>query len=174
MRDAVLLPNMKPLVQRMRNFLRCRMLRPLLRLLRRGVSPKRLAWSLAVAMVVGVNPFLGLTTVAMLLLAWTFGLNHVASQIGIHTVAPLQWLLFLPFIRAGMLIFRADAMPLSKGEIAHMSHRHPIELVRLLWQWEWHALVVWALFAALVAPLLARQIRRMLVVSMRRHRDLMV
>ena len=158
----------------MRNFLRCRMLRPLLRLLRRGVSPKRLAWSLAVAMVVGVNPFLGLTTVVMLLLAWTFGLNHVASQIGIHTVAPLQWLLFLPFIRAGMLIFRADAMPLSKGEIAHMSHRHPIALVRLLWQWEWHALVVWALFAALLVPLLARQIRRMLVVSMRRHRDLMV
>jgi len=91
----------KTLGQRIRGFLRCRILRPLLRLLKRGVSPKRLAWSLAVAFLVGVNPFLGLTTVTMLLLAWIFNLNQVATQIGIHVVAPLQWLLFLPFIHEG-------------------------------------------------------------------------
>ncbi len=124
-------------------------------------------------MVVGVNPFLGVTTIAMILLAWVFRLNHVATQIGIHLVAPLQWLLFLPFIHAGIVLFRSHRLPLSKADILHLSHRHPLQLIHLLWQWEWHALVIWAVFAALVAPFLALQIRRMLVVSMRRHRDLM-
>ena len=167
-------PRMKTIAQRIRNVLRCRILRPLLRLLKRGVSPKRLAWSLAVALVVGVNPFLGMTTVSMLLLAWLFGLNHVATQIGIHVVAPLQWLLFLPFIHAGIVVFRAHRLPMSKADILHLSHRHPLQLIHLLWQWEWHGLVIWAVFAALVAPVIALQIRRMLVLSMRRHKDLLV
>ncbi len=157
----------------MRRFLRCQVLRPLLRLLRRGVSPRRLAWSLTVGLLVGVNPLLGFTTVAMLLLAWLFRLNHVATQIGIHVVAPLQWLLFLPFIHAGVVLFRAGSLPLSRAAILHLSHRHPLQLVHLLWQWEWHALIIWFFLAALLAPLMAVQIRRLLVLSLRRHKDLL-
>lgn len=164
---------MDTLAHKTRTFLRCRILRPLLRLLKRGVSPRRLAWSLAIAAVVGINPFLGMTTVSMLLLAWAFRLNHVATQIGIHAVAPLQWLLFLPFINAGIIIFRAHKLPMSRAAILHLSHRHPLQLIHLLWQWEWHALVVWLVCAALVAPLIAVQIRKMLVLSLRRHKDLL-
>ena len=148
-------------------------MRPLLRLLKNGVSPRRLAWSLAIALVVGVNPFLGITTLCMFFLAWVFRLNHLATQIGIHLVAPLQWLLFLPFVNAGIAVFHSRRLPMDRAAIIHLSHRHPVQLLRLLWQWEWHALVVWSLFAAVAAPLLAMQIRRGLVVSMRRHRDLM-
>lgn len=160
--------------QAIKNFARCRVLRPLLRLLKNGVSPRRLAWSLAVALVVGVNPFLGATTVCMLFLAWAFKLNHLATQIGIHLVAPLQWLLFLPFINAGIAVFHSHRLPMDRADILHLSHRHPVQLARLLWQWEWHALIIWAIFAAAIAPLLAIQIRRVLVLSMRRHRDLML
>ncbi len=169
-----LLPEVKTPAHHVRNFLRCRVLRPLLRLLKHGVSPKRLAWSLAVAVVIGVNPFLGVTTLCMLFLAWLFRLNHVATQIGIHVVAPLQWLLFLPFIDAGIRIFGSRRLPMTRKEILHLSHRHPLQLIHLLWQWEWHALVVWAAFAVVVTPLIAMQIRRLLVVSLRRHRDLVL
>ncbi len=165
---------MASLANRLRNSFRCRILRPLLRLLKRGASPKRLAWSLAIALVIGINPFLGLTTVTMILLAWIFRLNQVATQIGIHIVAPLQLLLFIPFIHAGILVFHANGLPLTRADIMHLSHRHPFQLIHLLWQWEWHALIVWALFAAALAPILARQIRRSLVLSMRRHKDLLV
>ena len=165
---------MKTVAERCRNFFRCNVLRPLLRLLRRGVSPKRLAWSLAIALLVGVNPFIGMTTVCMLLLAWIFRLNHVATQIGIHVVAPLQWLLFIPFVHAGIVLFRAHRLPLTKAEIMHLSHRHPLQLVHLLWQWEWHALVIWGVCALVLARPVAVWIRRGLVLSMRRHRDLMV
>jgi uncharacterized protein (DUF2062 family) len=110
----------------------------------------------------------------MLLLAWVFRLNHVATQIGIHVVSPLQWLLFVPFIHVGILVFRARRLTLSKAEILRLSHHHPVRLVHLLWQWEWHALVIWAVFAALLAPVIAIQLRRMLILSLRRHRDLLL
>lgn len=162
----------KTLGEQTRTFVHCKILRPLLRLIKRGVPPRRLAWSLAIAVVVGINPFLGLTTITMLLLAWIFRLNHVATQIGIHTVAPLQWVLFIPFIRAGNLLFRTGRLPLSKAAILHLSKRHPLQLIHILWQWEWHALIVWAVVAALLAPVIAAQLRKMLVLSLRRHKAL--
>ncbi|GAC1415413.1 MAG: hypothetical protein NVSMB62_02980 [Acidobacteriaceae bacterium] len=121
-----------------------------------------------------MNPFLGMTTVSMLMLAWIFELNHVATQIGIHAVAPLQWLLFLPFIHGGIVVFCAQKLPLSRAAILQLSQRHPLQLIHLLWQWEWHALVIWAAFAVVAAPFIALQIRRLLVLSLRQHKDLLV
>jgi uncharacterized protein (DUF2062 family) len=176
MSDQILPRPLSPtvgLVASARGVLRCRVFLPLLRLLKNGVTPERLGWSLAIALVVGVNPLLGTTTVLMLLLAWMFGLNQVASQIGIHLMWPVQWLLFLPFVNAGIFVFRTSRLPMTKAEIFHLSHKHPLMLIHVLWQWEWHALVVWAVFAVCAAPLLASCIRRMLVHSMRHHADLL-
>jgi hypothetical protein len=155
-----------------REFFRCRILRPLLRQLRGGVTPRRLAWSLALGVVIGINPSVGLTTLAVLLLAWTFGLNQVASQIGAHAVTPLHLLLFLPFIELGVHLFHTRRLPLSRQQIEHLSH-HPMRLFRDIWQWEWHALVVWGLVAAIAMPLLAMYLRRGLVLLMRRNKTLM-
>ncbi len=152
----------------LREFVRCRMLHPLLRLLRGGVTPRRLAWSLALGMVIGINPSMGLTTLAVVMLAWTLGLNQVASQIGAHAVAPLHLLLFVPFIELGVHLFHTRRLPLTRQQIEHLGH-HPLRLFHAIWQWEWHALIVWGVVAAVVMPLLALYIRRALVMLMRRH-----
>ncbi len=154
-----------------REFLRCRILRPVLRLLRGGVTPRRMAWSLALGMVVGINPSVGVTTVLVILIAWAFGLNKVASQIGSHVVSPLHLLLFLPFIEAGVYLFHTRHLPLDRHQIEHLSH-HPLRLFHAIWQWEWHALVVWGVFAAVIMPLLAMYLRRVLVMLLRHHRAL--
>ncbi len=160
------------LPERVREFLRCHVLRPLLRLLRGGVTPKRLAWSLALGMAIGINPTVGLTTVLVVLLAWIFGLNQLASQIGMHVVAPLHLLLFVPFLQLGVYVFRTRHLPLTAVEIKHMSH-HPLHMVRALWLWQWHALIVWGILAVVLTPLLAIYLRRALVVMIRRHRTLL-
>lgn len=122
-------------------------------------------------MVIGINPSVGLTTVVVVMLAWTLGLNQVASQIGAHAVAPIHLLLFVPFIELGVHLFHTRRLPLSRQQIEHLSH-HPWRLIRDIWQWEWHALIVWGLVAAVTMPLLALYIRRVLVMLMRRHRTL--
>ena len=154
-----------------REFFRCHLLRPLLRQLRGGVTPRRLAWSLALGIVLGINPSVGLTTFLVILLAWTFGLNQVASQIGAHAMTPFHLLLFVPFIELGVHLFHTRRLPMTRRQIEHLS-RHPLRLIHEIWQWEWHALIVWAVAAAILMPLLAKYIRRGLVLLMRRHRTL--
>ena len=155
----------------LREFLRCRVLRPLLRQMRGGASPRRIAWSLALGMVIGINPSVGLTTLLVIMLAWTFGLNQIASQIGTHVVAPLHLLLFIPFIQLGVYLFHTHRLPLTRRQIEHLSH-HPFRLFSDIWQWEWHALIIWGVVAAVAMPLLAHYIRRGLIVLMRRHKTL--
>jgi uncharacterized protein (DUF2062 family) len=155
-----------------REFARCNILHPLLRQLRDGVTPRRLAWSLALGIVIGINPSVGITTLLVVALAWVFGLNQIASQVGTHVVTPLHLLLFIPFINLGVHLFHTRRLPLDRRQLEHLSH-HPWFLVREIWQWEWHALVVWGLVAAVMMPLLAVYIRRTLVLFMRRHRNLL-
>jgi len=154
-----------------REFSRCRILRPLLRQLRGGVTPRRLAWSLALGVVIGINPSVGITTILVVMFAWVFGLNQVASQVGAHAVTPLHLLLFIPFIQLGVHLFHTRRLPLDRKQIEHLSH-HPLRLIHEIWQWEWHALIVWGIVAAILMPLLAMYIRRAVVLLMRRHRTL--
>lgn len=134
--------------------IRRRLYDPLLQLLRYGATPEKLAWSLAVGLVIGVNPLLGSTTVLALAAASALRLNLVASQVGNHLVYPLELLLFPLFIRLGNLLFRTPGLPLSFKAIAESVKRHPWETTKLLWRWEWHAMVVWAAFATVAVPLL--------------------
>ena len=157
--------------QSIREWFRCHVLRPLLRALRGGVTPRRLAWSLALGMMVGINPSVGLTTLIVVLAAWVFGLSKFASLVGAHMVTPVHLLLFIPFIDLGVHLFHTRKLPMDRRQLEHLSH-HPLQLIHDIWQWEWHALIVWALVAAIAMPLLAVYLRRALVLLLRKHRTL--
>ncbi|SNS36790.1 hypothetical protein SAMN05421770_101681 [Granulicella rosea] len=136
-------------------FARDRILTPLTNLLKTGATPQSLAWSLAIGCVIGVNPLLGSTTVVCLVVAFVFRLNLIASQIANHIVYPLELALFYVFIRIGDRIFHTGKMPLDRHEMLRGVRMHPWETTKLLWSWEWHALIVWAVFAVVAAPLIA-------------------
>jgi uncharacterized protein (DUF2062 family) len=112
-----------------------------LRMLRHGASPRRLAWTLAVGIVIGVNPIIGSSTLAALAMAHLFKLSHTAAQIGVQSAYPLHLLLLLPFLHAGSWLFRTATLPMQVAEMLAMMREHPLQIVRLLWTWEWHALV---------------------------------
>lgn len=140
-----------------------RLVLPILALLRMGATPQRLAWSIGVGVVIGLNPLVGTTTVLCLAFAFAFRLNIVAVQIANHAMFPLEVALVLPFIRLGSWIFRTSAMPLSGTVFLARARTSPIALVRLVWIWEWHALLVWLLFAVIAAPLIALSLTPILV-----------
>lgn len=123
-------------------------------------------------MTVGINPSVGLTTLFVFLVAWAFGLSKLASVIGTHVVAPLHLLLFIPFIQLGVHLFHTRKLPLNRQQLEHLSH-HPLRLFHAIWQWEWHALIIWGLLAAVVMPLTAFYLRRALVLLLRRHKMLL-
>jgi uncharacterized protein (DUF2062 family) len=128
---------------------------PILALLRMGATPQRLAWSIAAGLMIGINPLIGTTTVLCLAVAFLFRLNPVASQVANHAMFPMELMLVIPFIRLGAFVFHTPAMPLSPGLFLLAVRRTPVALTRALWQWEWHAFLVWAVIALLAVPLVA-------------------
>ncbi|NYF52653.1 DUF2062 domain-containing protein [Tunturiibacter gelidoferens] len=128
---------------------------PVLALLRMGASPEKLAWSLAVGLLIGINPILGSTTVLCLAVAFLLRLNIAASQLGNHIVYPLEIVLVIPFIRLASRVFHTAPMPLSANELLHAARERPLALSCQLWLWEWHAFILWAIFAAIAIPVIA-------------------
>jgi len=145
-----------------------RIVLPILALLRMGATPERLAWSLAVGMVVGVNPLLGSTTLLALGLAAAFRLNLVASQLGNHAMYPLELAMFPVFVKLGSVLFRTARLPWDGKQLWIAARAHPWNTTRVLWQWEWHALVVWGVFAAVAIPAIALGMRPVLAHMQRR------
>lgn len=139
-----------------------RTIQPILALLRVGASPERLAWSIAAGLVIGINPLLGSTTVLCLAVATIFRLNVAASQVANHAIYPLEVLLFVPFLQVGSRVFHIAPLPLTPAAIMEEAKRYPLDLLRELWRWEWHALVVWAVLALVAAPLIALAITPLL------------
>ncbi len=128
---------------------------PVLALLRLGNSPERLAWSIAAGALIGINPVLGSTTVLCLAAAFLFQLNIPASQIGTHVMYPLELALLLPFLHVGTRLFGTAPLAMSHRVMLNEARHSPINLLRQIWMWEWHALIVWAVFAAIALPTLA-------------------
>src|SRR3984885_5001967 len=98
------------------------LLEPLLALLRQGISPQRLALCVAIAVVVGNIPILGVSTILCTFIALVFRLNLPAIQLVQASMAPTQILLIIPFVRLGGLILNAPPQAISiKEGLALMS-----------------------------------------------------
>jgi uncharacterized protein (DUF2062 family) len=153
---------------RKEGFFRRRMARPIVELLRQGVTPEKMALSLALGVALGVFPVLGTTTALCALAAFVWRLNLPAIQIVNYFVYPLQIALLIPFFRLGEKLFGAPHLPLSVPQILAAVHASFWGATRFLWTTTWHAMVVWCLAApvfvglayATLVPVLRRAVRR--------------
>jgi len=128
-------------------FFRRRIARPLIDLLRQGVTPEKMALSLALGIALGVFPVLGTTTALCALVAFLWRLNLPAIQVVNYFVYPLQIALLIPLFRAGEKLFGAPHLPLSVGQISAMVHASFWGATRFLWTTIWHAAAAWCLIA---------------------------
>jgi uncharacterized protein (DUF2062 family) len=128
---------------------------PIFALLRMGASPQKLAWSIAVGLLIGINPVLGSTTIFCLAAAFLLRLNVAASQLANHLVYPFELLFLIPFIRLGDIVFHTAPMPFSARALIHAARTNPLGLTRQLWQWEKHAFLLWLGLAVVLIPIIA-------------------
>jgi uncharacterized protein (DUF2062 family) len=97
----------------LKSWLHRRLLEPLLALLRAGLSPRQLALCIAIAIVVGNIPILGVSTILCAFIALIFRLNFPAMQLVQASMAPTQLLLIIPFVRLGEWILGAPRQVVS-------------------------------------------------------------
>jgi uncharacterized protein (DUF2062 family) len=120
----------------------------LLGLLRRGVSPGQLALCVAIGIVVGNIPILGVSTILCTLIALAFRLNLPAMLTVQAAMVPTQLLLIIPFVRLGEWLVRARAQPLSMSAgLALLEHGSGRTVVVL-----WGAILQAGLAFLVVAP----------------------
>jgi uncharacterized protein (DUF2062 family) len=134
-------------------FFRRRIVRPIVELMRQGVTPEKLALSIALGVALGVFPVLGTTTALCALAALILRLNLPAIQIVNYFVYPAQLALLIPFFRLGEKLFGAPHLPLSATQVISMVRASYWNSLHFLWITTWHAVVAWCLLAPAIIAL---------------------
>lgn len=85
--------------------------------LRQGLTPRKLATTCSLGIVVGLFPLFGTTTMICLGLAIVFRLNIALIQVVNYLVAPLQLLFIIPFIQMGTTLFNLKPFPYDSDQL---------------------------------------------------------
>jgi uncharacterized protein (DUF2062 family) len=128
-----------------RGFFYRRLVGPIVDLLTQGITPEKIALSLAFGIVLGVFPVLGSTTLLCAAAALIFHLNLPAIQLVNYLVYPLQLFFLIPFIRLGEILFRAAPLQLSLVQMLAMAHANLPHAIATLWRATVHAVSAWLL-----------------------------
>lgn len=132
------------------SWFRRRLIDPFLRLLATGLSPGRLALTVALGIAFGLVPTFGITTLVSVAVALRLRLNLPAMQLAAHLMSAFQLLLLIPLLRAGAWI-------MGEGhKVAHLTIRGLRRLIdhdgwgavgQLLWRAQLGALLLWLVAA---------------------------
>ncbi len=137
---------------------------PLIAELRQGATPEALASAVATGAALGLLPFLGTTTAACALAGRLARLNHLALQLTNYLLAPAQVLLIIPFVRLGEWVVGAAPVAIDLPTVVRVFTETPGLFLARFGLAGLHAALGWAL----VVPLAAWLLRRLLLPTFRR------
>lgn len=144
-------------------FLQRRLVAPLLALLRQGVTPEKLALSVALGASVAVIPVLGVSTILCAALALALRLNLPAIQAVNYLLTPVQLILIIPQLRFGEWLAGAARYPVTLESGLALLSQGIVNAVRVLSEAIMHATLGWlalAPFAALLVYSILRPLFR--------------
>jgi len=128
--------------------------------LSQGISPRRLALTLALGFAVGCIPVIGIPTVLCATIALALRLNFPAIQAANYAAMPLQLALIVPFMRLGRWLVCAET---SRPLATHSLLRLPaLEVAARMGSLAGQALVGWLLVAIPAVALLTVTLTLML------------
>lgn len=132
-------------------WLRRRILSPIIDLLRQGISPEKIALSIALGVTLGVTPVLGSTSILCLLTAIVLRLNLPSIQLVNYFAYPLQFALLIPFMRLGEWIFSDQPSQITVARIVGLIRADVWSAIAILWTATMHALVAWFALGSLAS-----------------------
>jgi uncharacterized protein (DUF2062 family) len=120
--------------------------------LRQGISPQRLALTLALGFAIGCIPVIGIPTALCLLVALGLRLNMPAIQAANYAAMPFQIALIFPFVRLGGWLFSSSVHPALNPSM--LGHQSPSKLIWASGSLAGEALAAWLLTAVPMVLLL--------------------
>lgn len=119
--------------------------------MRQGISPRRLALTLALGFAIGCIPVIGIPTALCLVVALGLRLNVPAIQAANYAAMPLQLALIFPFVRLGAWLFASGAQPAMNAGLIHQS---PMKLIWASGSLAGEALAAWVITAVPMVALM--------------------
>lgn len=119
--------------------------------MREGISPQRLALTLALGFAIGCIPVVGVPTALCLLVALGLRLNLPAIQAANYAAMPLQVALIFPFVRLGGWMFASNSHETFQ---TGMLHESPLKLLWASGSVAGQALAAWLVTAIPMVVLL--------------------
>jgi len=123
---------------------------PIRQQLTQGLTPEKVALTVAVGLTIAVNPIVGTTTILCFAAAVALQLNQPIIQAINFSTYALQLLLIFPFIRLGEAIFRAPREERSLDHLVALMREDFFRGVAEVGVTLFHAFVAWLI----VSPLL--------------------
>ncbi len=120
--------------------------------LRQGISPQRLALTLALGFAIGCIPVVGIPTVLCAAIALALRLNLPAIQAANYLVMPLQVMLIVPFVRLGGFLFSSGSRQSSGAQA--LLHGSPLATALQLGGMAGQAMLAWLLISIPAVALL--------------------
>jgi len=126
---------------------RRRLLEPVLAQLRNGISPDKIAFTIAMGAMLGIFPVIGTTTILCLSAGFLLKLNQPVLHLVNYLVYPLELALILVFIRMGELLYHAQEIPFAIPEMLTLFHAAPVRFFREFAMTFVHCISAWLLVA---------------------------
>ena len=136
------------------SFWQRRLIAPLRAQLTQGVTPDRLALTLAVGTACSLLPFLGFTALLNLGVGLVLRLNQPILQTLNQLLGPVQLVLILVYVRAGEFIWRAAPVPLSIPTLVSAFREDPWAFLQRFGLTGIHAATAWLLSVPLIVAVL--------------------
>ena len=139
-----------------------------------GTSPERLGWTIALGIVLGVFPILGMPTLVCLLAGYSLRLNQPIIQVFKELVYPFHLVLIPVFIRLGECLFRVPLTSFSIPDLLGRFKNDPLQFGRDFGMTACHAVIVWLLIAPFAAILIqwgVTPVMRKLALSIQKRRE---
>ncbi len=126
-----------------RPWLARRVLTPIAGQLRQGITPEKIALTIAIGAAIGVFPLLGTTTALCFAIATALRLNHPVIQLVNYLVYPLQIALLYVFVRFGEWLFNARRVSFRAGELVGAFATDPTAFLERFAVTGLHGIVGW-------------------------------
>jgi uncharacterized protein (DUF2062 family) len=141
-----------------------KIVKPVMALLKQGISHEKIALSIAMGIALGIFPVLGTTTALCAIAAFVLRLNLPAIQLVNFVVYPLQLLFLVPFLRAGGWLFGDQRFSQLGKEIIALVQNDIWSSVGILWNLTVYAVVLWLI----ISPMVIFVIYKMLKLALKR------
>ncbi|MGH8338477.1 MAG: DUF2062 domain-containing protein [Gammaproteobacteria bacterium] len=138
-------------------------------LLSEGITPHKIALTVALGVMLGVTPVLGTTTILCAIAALALRINLPLIQVVNYLVYPLQLLFLIPFIQAGQWLFGQPPLPFSFTQLTALFRASFWHTLGLLWIYTLHGLVAWLILGGIASTLIYIVLRPILALLLARR-----